>query len=96
MSSVSEAVPPAEERPAQLTSEKKSGDADAVVPPIQYPNAFRTTAIATGVACALFAVSHIRSALFVTDFSLTVVLGGTGHGTRYWPLRDVRALMPPS
>lgn len=81
MSSTSEAIQSTEERPAISSSEKKAGDGDTLRSPIQYPNALRTTAIAIGVACALFAVSQIRSALFVKNFSLTVALGGTGHGT---------------
>jgi hypothetical protein len=79
--SASEAVQSAEERPAKSSSEKKAGDGDTPGTTIQYPNAFRTAVIATGVACALFAVSHIRSTLLFTNFSLILALGRTGHGT---------------
>jgi hypothetical protein len=79
--SASEVVPSAEERPAKSSSEKKAGDGNTPGTTIQYPNAFRTAVIATGVACALFAVSQIRSTLLFTNFSLTLVIGRTGHGT---------------
>ncbi|KAF1935227.1 aflatoxin efflux pump [Clathrospora elynae] len=67
MSSASEAVQSAEERPAKLSSEKKAGDGDTLGTPIRYPNAFRTTAITTGVACALFATIVATAIPKITD-----------------------------